>query len=335
MSKKSVFSVVGGGRWGRVALSVLAKMKTPFKKIVIVSKYNQEPIYQLINKELIPATVCDSIDQLLVENEVKAALIVNSAADHFETADRFLENKIPILVEKPLALSLQQAQCLIQKAESNRICLIPGLNYRFSSYLYRLAELIAQSKKIPKHVSIEWLDAAGESRYGEMKKYDQTIDVAQDVMPHIWSIFQILFPSLEIYIDTCIRCLGMGFGEFLIKGGIEGRVVLARDAVKRSRKILIEWDLGERVSLDFTKEPGIFSQKGGSTCADPEWESRPTPLTQQFSYFFSQIEKTITSSDSRACLESVAFTEKASRLLRNSFGTHSIKIEVGIRPDKL
>lgn len=69
---------------------------------------------------------------------VDAVSIVTPAASHFEIARFFLQHGIHVLVEKPLAVSLEQARELIALAGRHRCVLQPGHLERFNSALQDL-----------------------------------------------------------------------------------------------------------------------------------------------------------------------------------------------------
>ncbi|HSX12819.1 MAG TPA: Gfo/Idh/MocA family oxidoreductase [Chlamydiales bacterium] len=316
---KSVFAVVGGGRWGRVILSVLAGMKIPFDRIVCVSQFNAQILIENAEKfkGSCAFSVVSSLDELFRNYDVKAAVVVNKAEQHYKTALHLIERHVPILVEKPVVLLVEEARILVQKASRMGICLVPGLSYRFCSYLHAFAKKIAQQGKKPRNFLIDWADPKGELRYGEAKQYDPKIDVAQDVMPHIWSIFSTLFDSAPIRIDNCLKTVGADAATFCVcvEGRAEGTVVLERNATARSRKVILEYE-EEILSLDFAKEPGIIKMGKETEVGDSNWSSNPGPLRKQLEYFLSLLDReVIIQNDLKACEDSVIFSEKASSLL--------------------
>lgn len=324
-NKESVLAVVGGGRWGRVIMSVLADMSLPFDRILVVSSANKQAVARLIqdqqSRARLPLNIVPSLDELLTRYNVTAAIVVNSADQHFETSTRLIEHGINVLLEKPVALSLEDARTLLSKASTSSVCLVPGLQYRFCSYIHSFAEQVSLLGKTPHSFLIEWSDQAGEIRYGETKTYDSSINVAQDVMPHIWTILSIIFGNAQLSVDSCQKSTHDGcYGDFsaTVKGGPHGRITLERNATQRRRMISVQFDSGTSLSIDFTKEPGFISLNTKTISADPEWEKKPKPLARQLDYFLSAVSSggLTTEADIRACLDSVAFSEHSSALLR-------------------
>ncbi len=320
---ESVLAVVGGGRWGRVIVSVLAEMKLPFSRVVVVSRGGSQAMARLLDAQKtitrLPFSMVASIEELLLLNNVKGAVVVNSAHQHFNTSARLIDHGINVLIEKPIVLSIDHAQILLNKATASGVCLVPGLQYRFCSYLHYFAEKLLKFGKKPYNFFIEWSDQVGESRYNEVKTYDSAINVAQDVMPHIWTILSTIFPGTHMNIDSCQSDQEGRCADFSIsmEGQGRGRVTLERDACRRRRIICVQFGKNESLSIDFTQEPGTILLNGKTILEDPNWGKKQRPLARQLCYFFSVIDKGVSADwESRACLDSVSFSENASVLLR-------------------
>lgn len=320
--KDTVLAVIGGGRWGRVIVSVLTKMDLPFERIVVVSKANLNTMNSFLEEHQrlsnLPIALVSSLDELLERYSVKAAIVANAAHQHFDTSSRLIDHGINVLIEKPMVLSVEQAQILLKKAINQGVIIIPGLQYRFCSYIHNFAKELQRLEKIPCKFSIEWSDQIGEVRYGEVKSYDSTINVAQDVMPHIWSILSTIFCQTQINIISCQTARGGKCAEFSVEmeNGAPGQIVLERDADQRRRLIKVHFESGEFLSMDFSNEPGVISWNNKVISINSNWNSDPKPLASQLQYFLSAINAgVILDLDSDACLNSVSFSEQASDLL--------------------
>lgn len=317
----SVIAVIGGGRWGQVTLSVLAKMNAPFDRIIVISQANAAEVRLKIAEFEATSTVAfeliATLDEALAKYTIQAAIVVNAATEHFQTARRLIKHGIHVLVEKPIAQSQSRMQTLIDEALEHHVCIVPGLNYRFCSYLKNFSNEIA-TRGAPNRFSLKWVDATNEIRYGQVKKHDTSINVVQDVMPHIWTILSVIFKSQMIRID---RCLGQDVkgSQAVINAtvkGIHGEVLLERNGQKRQRYLSVQFDTGSSLILDFSTEPGTIYADEKKFSGDVGWEQSPTPLTRQLEYFFSVISSgSSVDEDLQCCMESVICTERAASLL--------------------
>lgn len=311
---ESILAIVGGGRWGQEILSVVANTRAPFSRIVIVSKANaievRNKVADLNLISLIPLETLSTIDDLFAKYDVVAAVVVNSAAEHFETARQLINRGVHVLIEKPIVPSLRQMQFLIKEAKLHNVSLIPGLSYRFCSYIKNFS-LMVTKKGVPQHFLLKWFDAQYETRYGQVKKYDCSISVVQDVMPHIWTILSVIFQHPKVIINTCSQDNNSAALTLSINN-IEGQVLLQRNGDRRQRYLCLQFD-SDILALDFSTEPGVIFVDSKQQSGDLLWEQKPSPLTRQLEYFFSVIDngKSI-HEDLQCCLDSVACTEYAS-----------------------
>jgi hypothetical protein len=327
--KEAVLAVIGGGRWARVIVSVLAKMDLAFDRLIIVSSANSETMVRFIEGQQFMShmsfDVVASLDELLTNYNVNAAIVANSAHQHFATSSLLIDHGVNVLIEKPVVLSMAHAHTLLKKAVARGICLVPGLQYRFCSYIHDCADELSRLRKVPLSFFVEWSDQIGEIRYGETKTYDRTIDIAQDVMPHIWAILSTIFQQTQINIDSCQNDRDGLCANFSVtmNDGVQGQIRLQRDAVQRQRIICIQFNSNESLSMDFSYEPGTIYWNKKVISLDPNWDRKPKPLASQLHYFLSTITQGVTAeSDIRACLDSVSFSEQASILLHTSQKSH-------------
>lgn len=314
---ETVIAIIGGGRWGQVAMSVIAKIDVPFDRIVIVSKMNRIEIEKKIaNINLtssIPFEVVSTLSDLFSKYKVRAAIIVNSAGQHYETAYQMIKQRVHILIEKPVVLSIKQMNILIKEAAHKKIVLVPGLSYRFCSYIKNFSHEIVK-KGIPRQLLFRWFDSAKEVRHGQIKRYDSSISIIQDVMPHVWTILSIIFSNPVLNFHTCFQDSPDTAEIDLSINNIKGNILLKRNAHERQRYLSLQFEENCLV-LDFSQEPGIIFVDGKEISADPDWQKKPSPLALQLEYFFSMIKygKSLPD-DFQSCLASVTNSEIANSI---------------------
>ena len=302
-------TIIGGGRWGRVILSVLATSDLPLDRITMVTEHNaalvQNVVARLASRHLI------RIVTQLSDNPL-AAIIANAAHSHGETGRNLIAQGAHLLIEKPVVLALPEARHLLTLAHAAHTVLLPGLSYRFCSYLHHFARRTAPLHPLS-GFDLHWSDPAGEMRYGEQKHYDASINVADDVMPHIWAILTVLFPQAVFAVTSCRTARSGKTVTFTLDAGnFRGSITLERDSDRRRRMI----QLSAPASLDFSVEPGTMTIGAETMMADPDWVTSPGPLARQLRYFLECVEERKTAeADEIALLESVRLAESASALL--------------------
>ena len=309
-------------------------MELPFERVVVVSATAGEAITRLLAEHPAAAqrnwAVVSSLDALLEEEQVAAAVVANSARSHVATARKLLGEGAQLLVEKPVALSSADAQSLVSSAMAAGIKLVPGLQYRFCSYLHRFAEEVRRLPAGPRAFSLAWSDRTGEVRYGEAKSYDSSLNVAEDIMPHVWTILATVLARDAFRVESCRIEGGGRLAVFnLADETLRGDVTLERDASERRRLLVVRSSSDESVAIDFSEEPGTIVATSGRFSGDADWGGNPRPLARQLAYFFST--ETDAAADRRACLASVDFAETASTLLRDE---QRAMLEAALRQNK-
>jgi predicted dehydrogenase len=159
-------AVIGVGHLGQHHARLLSGMTgvdligvvdtKPGRAAEIAAKYGSQPFMHA-------AEVLDRVDAVSVAVPTVA---------HLEVAGPFLERGIPVLVEKPLAASLADADVLIDLAARHRTVLATGHTERFNPAVEAALPLVARPRFIEVH------------RLGTFPDRSLDIDVIFDLMIH-------------------------------------------------------------------------------------------------------------------------------------------------------
>lgn len=312
-------AVIGGGRWARVYLDVLASLSLPYR-LIVVSAANAEQLTDLRDKSGRDLVVLPGLDDLLQLGRVRAAIVVNAARLHAATSLRLLEAGIPVLIEKPLALELHDVERILIRAEKYNLPVMPALTYQHCSYLRHFARTMRELKDEPVRIHLDWKDPLKEVRYGDDKAYDPGISVAQDVMPHVWTVLAstLEMPDGDFEALSCTIARGGRRASFELSfEGTPCSVVLEREAPTRRRFLRVELCSGLSLTLDFTIEPGVITVGSQSICGDLDWDRAARPVSRQMQMFLTRIAQGLGPDASRrASTASVALAEECDRLLK-------------------
>ena len=128
--------VVGAGKWGTNHISTLCELgvKTGIAEKNKLNKVN-------INKLFPNLTSFDSLDDTFQEN-FDGYIVATPPATHFEIAKKILLKKKPVLVEKPLVLSIEEGEELLSILEKTDGRLIVGHLLLFHPAIIKMKELI-------------------------------------------------------------------------------------------------------------------------------------------------------------------------------------------------
>jgi predicted dehydrogenase len=176
----------------------------------IAAADNQDEFDGITDKLTFRATVDNTVDVLSAGIKTAGglpadfAVIASPASTHYAYAKFFLERKIPVLVEKPLAISGEEAQELVDLAAKNDTLLFVAqsecfnpifLNFR-KHFLAELNARLEAGDKLPAgNVRLEF---RREHKYSERCR---DVDVSLDLLVHDLGLFFTLFRYEDVDIS--------------------------------------------------------------------------------------------------------------------------------------
>lgn len=134
------------------------------------------------------APACDDLASLLPR--VDAAIVAVPTAAHCEVARRLLAAGIDVLIEKPIAASLEEAQFLLGLAQREQRVLQVGHLEWFNNAMQIVRERIASPRFVEAH------------RMGPFPERATDLDVVRDLMIHDLDILQQLLGAEPLEIEA-------------------------------------------------------------------------------------------------------------------------------------
>lgn len=252
-------AIVGGGRWARVAADVLCTILSSSSTLTLCSPSQPEGWTEFARRSNIAGpkiSIGQSLESLLGDPTVDLVYVVRAARDNAPTTLKALVAGKSVLVEKPFALNLGEAQHLVQHAKG-KFC-ATGLVFLFPSYLKIFSRALFEIGE-PKSIKIRWHDPTREVRHGVTKTYDPSLNAVQDVFPHIWSLLRLVDETRTLKV-VGVKALqgGRTILAQLTFSDTRVQVELARGADCRRRSMSVRGASGE-ANLDFAVEPGTAS----------------------------------------------------------------------------
>jgi predicted dehydrogenase len=135
-------AVVGAGYWGPNLLRNLSAC--PLTEVAAICDASPQRL-EAIARSYGHVAAVPSLDQLL-EMPLDAVAIATPVSTHFPIASRCLEAGLHVLVEKPLAATVREAQALVELAASRGRVLMVDHTYLFSNAVRRIKELIDEGE---------------------------------------------------------------------------------------------------------------------------------------------------------------------------------------------
>jgi predicted dehydrogenase len=132
-------AIVGYGYWGpNVARNIAER---PEFRLMGLCELDQARIADF-SRRYPGVRVESDLEHLLLDPRIQAVAIATPPRTHHELARRALEAGKHVLVEKPLASSVQQVEDLIETAERAQLVLMPGHTFVYSPAVNKVRDLI-------------------------------------------------------------------------------------------------------------------------------------------------------------------------------------------------
>ena len=134
MNKK--ICVVGAGHWGKNHIRTLYEMNC-LHGVVEHEKNNRSLI-----KRLYSGIKIYSKTEEAIFDDFDGFVIATPAETHFEISKKIIKSKKPVLIEKPMALSIKDANTIIQLAKENNVNVMVGHVLLFHPAIRKIKDMI-------------------------------------------------------------------------------------------------------------------------------------------------------------------------------------------------
>jgi predicted dehydrogenase len=185
-------------------------------------------------------------DPEALAKEVRAVSVAVPTVHHAEVGCVFLERGLSVLVEKPIAPDLEQADRLIEAAGRNGALLMVGHTERFNPAVRALESRLSRPLFIETH------------RLGSFSPRSIDIDVVQDLMIHDLDVILSIVEGEVVSVDaTGVEAMtdkvDIANVRLHFSGGAVANVTASRISVDRIRKLRI-FQPRAYLSLDYAEQ---------------------------------------------------------------------------------
>ncbi len=185
-----------------------------------------------------------------------------------------------------MAVTGAGAERLVALAREMNVRLAAAHVFLFTRYVTNYAELVADAGRV-RSVRIRWADPRNEVRYGEEKRYDASLPVFADWIPHICALLGALDLGRPEHFEGIDVLNGGAHLEIALRvGNIPVSVELVRNGDRRQRIMEIVAG-GETLRLDSSQEPGTITRGLATAVADFEWETGQRPVARMLTTFLN------------------------------------------------
>ncbi|MHC4258692.1 MAG: Gfo/Idh/MocA family protein [Planctomycetota bacterium] len=218
--KKLRTAVIGAGKMGKIHAKVYSKLDNA--QLVAVADNDLENAEALAEKFECKATA----DPASLIGKVDAVTISAPTVAHHELATLFIKNGVPVLIEKPLASSVEQGREIVELAKANNTIVAVGHSERCNPVVQAMKRL---------HIEPMFIEANRVSPY-PFRSMDIGVDAA----------------GVNVIADEEDVCNARIFFE----NGCIANITASRLALKTERKVRV-FSRQAYLSLDFFRKDGI------------------------------------------------------------------------------
>jgi predicted dehydrogenase len=254
--------VAGAGVFGRNHLRVLRELEAASLGPSLVAAIEPDPARAREAAAQFSIPVFSSVDELLSANlHAEAACVAVPTVHHHAVASALLEAGLDLLVEKPLAASLAQADDLIRRAEEKNRILQPGHLERFNPAVLAVEPRLTRPMFFEAH------------RLSVFTPRSLDVDVVLDLMIHDLDIVLAFVPS---HVRE-IRAVGLPIlspkvdianVRIEFEAGCVANFTASRVSTERVRKLRF-FEPRQYVSIDYARRDVLVIRIDDAPAASP------------------------------------------------------------------
>ncbi len=201
-SKRTVVAVIGCGYWGPNLVRNFNQL--PVSRVKYCCDLDDSRLKHM--KALYPdVTITKDYSEILSDPEVEAVAVATPVTTHFAIAKSCLEAGKHVLVEKPVAASIAEAEELVRIAARVKRILFSGHTFLYNAAVVKMKELLDSGEL----GSIYYVSSVRVN----LGLFQEDINVIWDLAPHDISILNFILGSEPVTVST--------FAKSYIRPGIE------------------------------------------------------------------------------------------------------------------
>ncbi|MBN2588754.1 MAG: Gfo/Idh/MocA family oxidoreductase [Sedimentisphaerales bacterium] len=244
MQKKIRTAVIGAGKMGGIHAKVYDQL--PQSELVAIVDTDIEKA-KSIAEQYNCSAYSDCMD---VVGKVDAVTISAPTIAHMELAKVFIENNIAVLIEKPLASTVEQGEEIVELAKQNNIVVAVGHSERCNPVVQAIKRLNIEPKFIES------------SRISPYPFRSTDVGVVLDMMIHDIDIILSLAASKIKRVDAAgVNVIGeredICNARIVFENGCIANITASRLAIKTERKVRL-FSRKAYLSMDYFKKSGII-----------------------------------------------------------------------------
>lgn len=276
MTDKIKTAVIGVGHLGQAHARIHASLEqTELAAVCDINETNGRAIAERHGTRFVR-------DYRELLDKVEAVSVATPTVNHHEITCAFLEAGVHVLVEKPIARTLDEADGMIRLAESKNLVLQAGHIERFNPAFVALRRHITRPRFFEAH------------RMGIFTPRSLDIDVVMDLMVHELDIIASLVKSDVVKLDAVgipilTPKIDLANARLEFANGCIANITASRVSPDRVRKIRIFQD-DAYISLDYNAQQAeVYRRQAGRIVSEILQTERGEPLKLEIGSFVESV----------------------------------------------
>jgi len=183
-------AVVGCGYWGPNLVRNFASISECKVKLVCDTSVDRLNYIKRLNPKV---ETTGEFNDVVKDSGLDAVAIATPTCLHFEMGMKCLQAGKHVLIEKPMASSVKECKDLIELAEKQKLVLMVGHTFIFSTPVRKIKEIIASGEL----GDIQYIS----SRRLNLGLFQKDINVAWDLAPHDISIILYILKEAPVSVN--------------------------------------------------------------------------------------------------------------------------------------
>ena len=285
-------AVIGGGRWGKVWLQVIARARGDVRDVALVSRSHATDVnaWAAARTDMDGLRVVSTMsDAFAPYGLARIAIVATRPADHVRDALAALEEGAHVLVEKPLSHDAAEADRLVRAAQDRRLLLGIGTEFALLPAFHQGAAVLRERGHPPQRMELAWTDSNDEHRYGAAKAPHTEIGILDDLLPHAVSIFSVFAPDATLTIESALESAERTRGHLRFRGpyGLVCEIACDSRAAVR-RRVLAVQAANTRVEIDFACARPVITIDRRACGPDPAFAPFDSTLRLELGAFIGE-----------------------------------------------
>ena len=317
MEKK--ICVIGGGYWGKNHIKTLYEMGN----LGGIVETDKDRLAEHLSKYAVQG-FSDLEDA--IEETFDGYIVATPAITHYPIGKKLLSKGLNVLLEKPMTLSTEHAQELVEIAKESNARLMVGHVLLFHPAIKKIKEIVDSGK-----LGKLYYAYSNRLNFGKVRTEE---DVFWSFAPHDISVLNYLIgaPALEIkakgskYLQDNVYDVTMA--QFTYPNNVHAHIFVSWLHPFKEQRLVVIGEKGMLSFEDSSKDKNIlyydkhvdFVEQHPILLAEPDevisYEKK-LPLTEELKYFIENLDGNIEIADGKSGIEVVKVLETVQKLIDN------------------